>query len=53
MRAHDLPYAAEIEEDLDSFESLRKYAGIRFRINNITVVTPPPWEYKLFSGDRG
>lgn len=52
MWDHDLPYAAEIEEDLDSFEALRKFAGIRFRINNINLVTPPPWEYKLALGER-
>lgn len=52
MRAYDLPYATEIEEDLDSFESLRRFAGIRFRINNITLVSPPPWEYKLPLGDH-
>lgn len=50
MRAHDLPYAAEIDEDLDSFESLLKYAGKRFRINNIHVVSPPSWEYNLLDG---
>jgi len=51
MRGHELRYAAEIEEDLDSFESLRRFAGIRFRINNITLVTAPPWEYKLPLGE--
>ena len=53
MRHADLPYAVEIEEDLDSFESLRRYAGIRFKINNITVVSTPSWEYKLPLGERG
>ena len=53
MRAHDLPYASEIDEDLDTFESLMRYAGKRFRINNIHVVSPPSWEYNLLDGGPG
>jgi len=49
MREGNLPQAVEIEEELPTFESLREYVGNAFRINNITLVTRPPWVYDLFA----
>lgn len=48
MRGTNLPQACEIETELQSFETLREYVGNRFRINNIGLVSVPPWEYSLF-----
>ncbi len=47
MRKGNLPQAEDIEEELQSFESLRSYAGKCLRINNIDIVSIPPWEYSL------
>lgn len=47
MRGRKLPCAEEIVEELQSFEDLRKFVGKHFRINNIDIVPPPEWEYKL------
>jgi hypothetical protein len=47
LRGQKLPCALDISEQLQSFEALRAYVGKHFRINNIDVVTPPEWEYKL------
>ncbi len=48
MRAGNLPQAMSIEQEPQSFESLRDEVGNLFRINNISVVLPPPWEYEMF-----
>jgi hypothetical protein len=47
MRKGNLRMAQLIDEDLQSFESMRSYAGKCFRINNIEVVARPEWEYTL------
>jgi hypothetical protein len=48
MRNGNLPQAREIEEDIQTFESLRDSAGKLFRINNMHIVERPPWVYELF-----
>jgi hypothetical protein len=50
MKRGDLPCAEPIKEDLQSFESLRDYVGTRFRINNISIVPRPLWQYTLDLG---
>jgi hypothetical protein len=47
MRGWNLPFAAPIEQDFQSFTEYLAYVGKRFRINNIGIVTPPEWEYRL------
>lgn len=47
MRGPKLPCAKDVEENLQSYEQLRQYVGNQFRINDIGVVGPPSWEYKL------
>jgi hypothetical protein len=47
MRDDDLPFAHEIDEELQTFEDFLIFSGKQFRINNIGVVTRPQWEYKL------
>lgn len=49
MRNGNLPQAVELDEEPQSFESLREVVGNLFRINNIDVVSRPPWEYNLFT----
>jgi hypothetical protein len=49
MRFGTLPTAREISTKLNDFKSLREYAGNRFRINNIDVVSNPPWVYDFFT----
>lgn len=49
MRKGDLPCAEPIDEDIQSFESLRSYVGRRFRISNIEIVPRPDWRYDLLS----
>ncbi len=49
MRKGNLRMARPISEQLQSFESLRDYAGKEFRIKNIGIVNPPEWVYDLFS----
>jgi hypothetical protein len=48
IRGRKLPCATSVSEDLQTFEMLREYVGKHFRINNIGIVPPPPWEYTLF-----
>jgi hypothetical protein len=48
MRLGDLPFAEEIDEQLQSFEDARSYAGKVFKINNIDVVPRPGWVYDMF-----
>lgn len=50
MRKGNLRIAKSIPEPLQEFEELRAYVGKRLNINNIDVVTRPPWVYDLFSG---
>jgi hypothetical protein len=47
LRTGNLPFAEPIEEDFQSFTQFREYAGKRFRINNIGLVSIPGWEYVL------
>lgn len=42
-----LPVAIDIPEEIQTFESLRLFAGNAFHINNIGLVIAPPWAYKL------
>ncbi|MBT9161134.1 MAG: hypothetical protein DDT26_02435 [Dehalococcoidia bacterium] len=48
IRRGNLPQASEIEQEIQSFESLRVFAGNQWRINNIAIVSVPPWAYDLF-----
>ena len=48
MRLGNLPQAEDIEPEPERFESLIEEVGKLFRINNMAVVTPPPWEYRMF-----
>ncbi len=48
MRKGNLPMAEDIEQEIQTFESLRRETGILFRINNIDLVQLPKWEYDLF-----
>lgn len=48
LRGRNLPMADDIDEEIQSFESLLEFTGNRFRINNICVVTLPKWEYDFF-----
>jgi len=48
MRSGNLPQAESVEQEPVSFESLRDEVGKLFRINNMSVVLPPMWEYKMF-----
>jgi hypothetical protein len=43
-----LPCAEPITEPLQTFEEARRFAGIKFNINNIDVVPLPSWVYDLF-----
>lgn len=47
MRHEDLPYADDIAEEIATFEDLLRFAGKRFKINNMNLVLTPPWEYTL------
>lgn len=47
MREGNLKLAREIEEELPTFDTLRAYVGRVFRITNMHIVTPPPWEFRL------
>jgi hypothetical protein len=49
LRKGNLPMAEDIDQEIQSFESLRAAVGILFRINNIDVVGTPKWEYDLFA----
>jgi hypothetical protein len=48
MRGGNLPMAEDIDQSIQSFESLRDLVGNLFRINNIDIVPPPKWEYDFF-----
>ncbi len=43
----DLSQAEPLPEEIQSFESLREFAGKLFRISNITLVEKPGWQYGL------
>lgn len=45
MKSGNLKMAEPISEDLQTFEQVRDFAGKRFRINNIDIVSKPEWEY--------
>ena len=47
MRRGGLRQAMEIDQEPQSFTELRDFVGNRFKINNMNVVTEPPWEYRL------
>ena len=51
MRSGNLPQAENDEPEPQSFESLTKRVGKLFRINNINIVLPPPWEYGMFDAN--
>jgi hypothetical protein len=48
MRSGNLPQADEINQDIQSFDALTACVGNLFRINNMRLVTRPPWAYDLF-----
>jgi len=48
MKKGRLPCAMPISESPQTFEALRAFVGLHFRINNIGIVFPPGWEYDLF-----
>jgi len=52
MRSGNLPQAEEIDQEIQSFESLLDCVGKLFRINNMRIVTCPPWAYDLFNNGR-
>lgn len=52
MRAGNLPFADDVEEEPQSFEELRVNVGNLLRINNIEVVEPPKWEYDLLQNGQ-
>jgi aspartate aminotransferase-like enzyme len=43
----DLSQAEPMSEEIETFESLRSYAGKLFRISNIGLVERPAWQYRL------
>jgi hypothetical protein len=45
----NLRLAVPIEQELQTFEAARAFAGNRFRINNIDLVLPPNWSYNLLA----
>lgn len=47
VRRGDLPISLPVEPDPVSFQEALALAGKKFRINNIDVVVPPPWEATL------
>ncbi|MCB1466096.1 MAG: hypothetical protein KDK08_02830 [Rhizobiaceae bacterium] len=50
MQSGNLVCARDLDENLATFEDVREFAGNRLRINNIDVVSRPPWEYDFFAG---
>jgi hypothetical protein len=48
MRKGKLPCAEPIPQSLQTFDDLRSFVGIYFRIKNIDIVPPPNWLYDLF-----
>lgn len=48
MLGPNLRFAQDIVPPPENFDDLRQFAGISLRINNIDVVTQPPWVYDLF-----
>ncbi len=51
MRLGNLPQAESITQEPQTFESLRVDVGNLFRINNMSIVLPPPWEYGMFGAN--
>lgn len=49
MKSGGLICAREIEEKVSTFEEVREFSGNRFKINNIDVVSEPPWVYDFFT----
>jgi hypothetical protein len=47
MRWAKLRAAVDIAEDLQTFNAVRDFVGDRFRINNLSIVKEPPWDYRL------
>jgi hypothetical protein len=43
----DLPFAQEIDVEMQTFVDLLAFAAFRFKINNINVVETPQWAYIL------
>lgn len=52
LKGGNLRQALPFDEEFQSFESFRNAVGIHFGISNISIVTPPPWVYDLYSEDR-
>jgi len=50
MLKGNLPVAVPIREELQTFADLCGFAEIRFRINNMSLVSEPNWAYSLFDG---
>lgn len=48
MRGDNLPFAENFEDEISNFDKLRDYVGLRLKVDNITVVTHPDWDYGLF-----
>ena len=44
MLAGNLPIARPLNEDPSSYESLLEFVNKSFRINDIGLIPPPPWE---------
>jgi hypothetical protein len=51
MRKGKLPCARPLDSEPQSFEDLREFVGIHFRIKNIGIVPRPEWEYNLFGNE--
>ena len=49
LREGNLRVAMEIDEQIRTFNHLIEYCEKGFRINNMSVVTVPNWEYNLFN----
>ncbi|WPZ32535.1 hypothetical protein T8K17_14930 [Thalassobaculum sp. OXR-137] len=47
VRRGELPISIPVDPDPASFEEVLALVGEKFRINNIHVVVPPPWEATL------
>lgn len=50
MRKGGVPFARDIDEELEDFAQVRGFVGNRLRIKNIDVVAEPDWVYDLFIG---
>jgi len=44
MIGPDLPFANDLDRELNNFLEVRQHAGMLFKINNMEIVTEPEWE---------